>query len=210
MDNIVLIDKEYFFYQYRKFFQKSIPQEQVDDLDFLIDKMDASKKITGENNTVLRARYAYIFATVYHETACTFDPISERGSRKYLMSKPYYPYYGRGYVQLTWASNYKRFGDFLGIDLLNQPWLANEPEIAWLVLEEGMTRNDAVPKSEDPNFTGYTLENFINTRKIDFRGARRVINGTDRARLIAGYAEEFSDCIQLIPPKLSIGTPVAL
>jgi hypothetical protein len=110
------------------------------------------------------------------------------------MSKSYYPYYGRGYVQLTWKANYKVFGGFLGLDLLNNPHLANEPENAWLILEEGMTRNES-PK--DPNFTGFTLENFFNENKKDFFNARKIINGMDKARLIGSYAESFYEIIKL-------------
>src|SRR5574343_1319969 len=92
-----------------------INQDKVNDLNFLLDKLDASEKISGTDWDIVRAKYAYILATVYHETAFTYDPISEYGSRRYLMSKAYYPFYGRGYVQLTWRGNYKVFGDFLGI-----------------------------------------------------------------------------------------------
>lgn len=39
-------------------------------------------------------------------------------------------YKGRGYIQLTHDYNYKAMGDKLGIDLLNNPDLASDPEIA--------------------------------------------------------------------------------
>jgi putative chitinase len=40
---------------------------------------------------------------------------------------------GRGYLQLTGRSNYARFGDRLGIDLLAAPDRAAEPWIAWRI-----------------------------------------------------------------------------
>ncbi|MCH2109248.1 MAG: chitinase [Polyangiaceae bacterium] len=40
-------------------------------------------------------------------------------------------YYGRGSMQLSWNFNYKAAGDYLGIDLLNQPALAIQPANLW-------------------------------------------------------------------------------
>jgi len=39
-------------------------------------------------------------------------------------------YRGRGYIQITGKTNYKRFGDLLKIDLVGNPDLAKDPEIA--------------------------------------------------------------------------------
>jgi hypothetical protein len=39
-------------------------------------------------------------------------------------------YRGRGYIQLTGKNNYEYFGKKLGIDLVKNPELANDPEIA--------------------------------------------------------------------------------
>ena len=41
-----------------------------------------------------------------------------------------YKYRGRGIVQLTGKDNYKKYGDLLGVDLINNPDLANNPDIA--------------------------------------------------------------------------------
>ncbi len=189
-----------FFNGYKEFFNSTLPQEQFDDLKFFIDKLNASEKISGTEWDVVRAKYAYVLATVYHETAYSFDPISEMGSRRYLMGKAYYPYYGRGYVQLTWKENYRKFGEFLGIDLVNNPYLANEPENAWLILEEGMTRNDS---PQDPNFTRYTLDDVFTENSIAdslqlaFVKARKIINGLDKAQAIAEYAHKFYNIIDL-------------
>lgn len=42
-------------------------------------------------------------------------------------------YKGRGVIQLTGRANYKTYGDKLGIDLVNNPELAANPEVAWKV-----------------------------------------------------------------------------
>ena len=43
---------------------------------------------------------------------------------------------GRGFVQLTGKSNYTSIGSKIGVDLLNNPDLANEPEIAAKILAQ--------------------------------------------------------------------------
>lgn len=78
-------------------------------------------------------------------------------------------------IQLTWEGNYKVFGDRIGIDLIGNPLFANEPKIAWLILEEGMT--DLTP--QDPEFTGKSLEDYFNDERIDFYNARKIINPKD-------------------------------
>jgi hypothetical protein len=40
-------------------------------------------------------------------------------------------------------------------------------------------------------FTGKKLSDYISASKCDYTNARRIINGVDRADLIAGYAAKF-------------------
>ena len=132
----------------------------------------------GERNQV-----AYVLATVKWETAGTFAPVreafwlSEDWRRANLA---YFPFYGRGYVQLTWQNNYARYGQLLGIDLVGRPDLALDATTALFVLVHGFKTG---------TFTGRAITDFIDARGTDFIGARRCINGTDHAADIATLAE---------------------
>jgi hypothetical protein len=95
-------------------------------------------------------------------------------------------YKGRGFVQITGRKNYKDWSSRLGIDLVGQPALAQDPKYAVKILVGGMI---------DGTFTGYQLADFINASKTDFVGARRIINGLDRAQEIAGFAEDYRDML---------------
>ena len=41
------------------------------------------------------------------------------------------------------------------------------------------------------HFTGVANSRYIKTNSVDYYNARKVINGVDKASLIAGYAEDF-------------------
>ncbi|MEB3190457.1 MAG: glycoside hydrolase family 19 protein [Snowella sp.] len=125
-----------------------------------------------------RRQLAYIMATIQHETASTYKPIAEYGGRR----KHYAPYYGRGYVQLTWKYNYEKYSAVVGEDLVNNPDLAMRPDIALYIIVDGM---------KNGVFTGKRLNQFINSERCDYINARRIINGTDRADLVASYAKKW-------------------
>lgn len=142
---------------------------------------------------------AYMLATTYHETAKTMQPIAEYGKgkgRKYgskikMSGKPYLQpdklFYGRGFVQLTWYENYLKFGQLLGIDLLNDPDKAMEINTATKILFTGMTQG---------LFTGVNLARYFNDQREDWVSARKIINGTDCAEKIAGYGKSFIECLK--------------
>lgn len=136
----------------------------------------------GRKTGLLRNQLAYVLATAYHETAHKMKPVREMGGEAYLKKKKYYPYVGMGYVQLTWDYNYRKAGQFLGVDFISQPKLLLEPKYAVPILIEGM---------KDGWFTGKKLSDYITLNTSGFVGARRIINGTDKAELIAGYAKEY-------------------
>lgn len=168
-----------FFKKIREFklFDK-ITQKQVDSMTILL--TEAEKAFKDKRHV------AYLLATTYHETGRTMLPIEERGSDAYLKSKPYYPYIGRGYVQITWDTNYKKFSKILGVDIYNNPLLALDPDLAAKIACKGM---------KDGLFTGKKLSDYFNDSKTDPINARKIINGLDRAEQIAGFYKKFVECI---------------
>lgn len=129
---------------------------------------------------------AYMLATTFHETATRMWPITEYGSDSYLQGKSYYPYIGRGFVQLTWKDNYARASKELNLtderDLVAYPNLALDSLIATRVLFAGMERGW---------FTGKYLDTYFTDAVDDPYNARRIINGTDCADIIAAYHDKF-------------------
>jgi hypothetical protein len=140
----------------------------------------------GRTRGLWRNQMAYVLATACHETAHTMKPISETGSEQYLRSKKYWPYIGRGYVQITWRENYVKAGKVLGVDFVSEPELLLKPEYAAPVIIAGMVEGW---------FTGKKLSDYITLQKSDFRNARRIVNGTDKAELIAGYARKYDKAL---------------
>lgn len=134
------------------------------------------------------AQIAYILATVQHETNDTFMPVREayylgaKLGEAHRQALRYYPYYGRGYVQLTWKRNYEFYGALLERDLVNRPDLALEPAISLFVLVHGFKTGA---------FTGRSLTSYVGEDRQDFFNARRCINILDKADHIAELAEDY-------------------
>lgn len=140
---------------------------------------------------------AYIYATIFHEGSrkengkfrrlVSVEEIGKGKGKPYggkikYSKKPYITpdklYFGRGFVQITWYEVYEKFGKVLKIDLLNNPDLALNPNIGAKIAVVGM---------RDGLFTGVNLERYFNDTRTDAINARKIINGTDKADLIAGY-----------------------
>ena len=187
------INRQSFFDFVRKeFFNGKLSQGQVDGMSAILDQWE-KKGFTDKR------WLAYMLATVYHETAKTMSPIEEFGrGQKYaygqkvtMERKPYQSpdklYYGRGFVQITWYDNYQNMGKILNVNLLEKPELALEIDVATQILFEGMTKST----SSRGDFTGKCVENFFNDTTEDWVGARKIINGKDKAEKIAEYAQRF-------------------
>jgi hypothetical protein len=148
------------------------------------------KYITQEckKQGVTKEQAAYVLATVQHETNNSFEPVEEgyylKNPKAYQKTLRYYPYYGRGFVQLTWKDNYAKFNEILGVegtgnDLVKFPDVVLRLPVSTFILVYGMKHG---------TFTGLKLGNFISSTQQDYRGARKIINGLDKADLIANYA----------------------
>jgi len=139
-------------------------------------------------------KLAYILATAHHETGA-FKWLREiwgptkaqkgyegRADLGNVSAGDGKKFMGRGFVQLTGRRNYADWSKRTGLDLLKEPDLVTQPAVAARILVQGSMLG---------TFTGKSLAAYIDANKADYVQARRVINGTDRAVLIAGYAETF-------------------
>jgi len=180
------MNRSQFYANVRPMFGGSLSQSQVNGIEALIAATDALP-ITHR---------AYILATAKHETGDTMQPITEYGGRKYFdkydtgkLAKALgntpgadgdgFLYRGRGYVQITGRANYAKAGGWLKLDLIAEPDLALQPTVAAQIIVRGCSAGW---------FTGKKLSDYL---PGDYVNARRVVNGVDDAKLIAGYAVEF-------------------
>jgi putative chitinase len=148
---------------------------------------------------------AYMLATVKHECANTFHPITEYGADSYF-AKYERPsaisvrlgntqagdglrFKGRGYVQITGRANYAKLGSALGLgtSFVTQPALVLEPINAYRIMSAGMIKG---------LFTGKRLASYIDTNGKDYIGARRIINGTNKAMEIAAMAMKLESALK--------------
>jgi len=181
------MDSASFFAHIKPLFSNKFSQSQVDGINHILSAITEAG--------IIDLRYiAYMLATCFHETAKTMQPIPEYGrgkgydyGKKLKMSRKAYTvpdqiFYGRGLVQLTWFENYDAMGKLLKVDLLNHPDLALDPTISAQIMIKGMIKGF---------FTGKALSNYFNEKTTDWINARKIINGLDKASLIADYAKVF-------------------
>ena len=182
----------------------SLSQDAVDNINLIVE--------TCEKYGLSYPQSAYLLASIAWETVRTFKAIAEYGKGKgrkygtlytnskgqkygiagsggntYLYSDYPHLYYGRGHIQNTWLDNYKYIKQRTGVDVVNNPDLLLDDklsvEITVLALKEGW-------------YTGKKLSDYINNTKKDYVGARRCVNGTDKAKEIANYAVVFEKALR--------------
>jgi hypothetical protein len=183
------MDRGHFFDAVRdSMFGGSLSQEQVEGTEALLDACAALQ--VADQRMV-----AYILATAFHETARTMQPIAEYGKgkgRKYGVpgrNGGQIPY-GRGFVQTTWDANYERTDKELD---LGGRLIAN---YNLLLTDTAMAAKAAVLGMVEGWYTGKKLRNYFTSTSSDWVNARRIINGTDKAQTIAGYAKLFNTALQ--------------
>lgn len=172
-------------------------------------QVDGVKRIVDTclmNRVGSKHHLAYILATAYHETGGRMQPVREgfattnegavravtrlheqgRIRTNYALPINGHSYYGRGLIQITWRENYDRVGKLLGVDLVNNPDLALDPQVSADILVKGMLGGW---------FTGRKLSDYDREDGYDYYNARRIVNGMDRAQHIAEHAEFFETAI---------------
>ncbi|SCB60718.1 hypothetical protein GA0061105_112106 [Rhizobium aethiopicum] len=199
---VVHMDRIFFFDAVRQeLFKGELTQPQVVGMTAIVDAWE--KRFAQADRRWL----AYILATAYHETAYTMQPVRETlaesdmraveilesafaAGRLSWVKTPYWRadedgrcWLGRGLVQLTHKRNYEAMSVLTGIDLVADPDRAMEMEAAVTILIEGMLQG---------SFTGHKLADHLNETTEDWVNARRIVNGTDRAEKLAGYARAFN------------------
>lgn len=166
-------NRETFLAEVKHLFGGSYKTSQTDGMTAILDEWD-KRKPDGDVRWL-----GYMFATAFHETAQQMQPVKEafwlsENWRQHNL--PYYPYYGRGYVQLTHRDNYKKAGDSVGEDLVTHADRALNANIAAAVMfvgmEEGWFRSSKDGRRHNlGRYFSHAVDNPV--------GARNVINGKE-------------------------------
>jgi putative chitinase len=166
------------------------------------------------NDNFPLAWVAYVLATAYHETRGTMQPVKEaywlskEAAERYffrmydiggarpakakelgnLLPGDGVKYAGRGYPQVTGKRNYAELSKALGIDLIGNPDLLMQDEIAAQATVFAMRTG---------LFTGKSLGGILPAGRPatqdEFRRARPIVNGTDKDDEIAEFAMVFQE-----------------
>lgn len=106
-------------------------------------------------------------------------------------------YYGRGYVQLTWWSNYAAAGVALGrgLDLLLNPELVKSPAVAYALMSHGMRTGQGFAN-------GHTFARYFIGGQTRYIEARQMVNGSDHAGDIAALATKFETILLTARPRV--------
>jgi hypothetical protein len=142
---------------------------------------------------------AYLLGTIRNEVGSNMLPIKE------IKAKPGTPvwenwqkkywgtgFFGRGYAQLTWEGNYRKFGKLLGLDLVKNPDLVLLPEVGYKVLAIGCVQGLFRGRTKAQGGGRYKLSDFL---------ARQIVNGISGAAFQhalreADYSTKYEACLR--------------
>lgn len=178
-------------------------------------QVEGMETILNATTELDRQHVAYMLATAYHETGKKMQPVEENlnySASGLLKTFPKYfnlaqassyahaavrianrayanrmgngdedsgdgwRYRGRGLVQITGRNNYRKYG------IEKDPDRALDLCMSVHILVDGMSYG---------KFTGDNLSEYFNVDGADWVGARRIINGLDRAHDVATYGQRF-------------------
>ena len=198
-----------------------ISATQIDGLIRILDYLDKyAPRVTD-------AQLANYLATVKHETAHTMQPVKEYGGNAYFKrmydiegERPYkarelgnlkpgdgakFP--GMGLVQSTGRANARRarkiIRDLTGedVDFESNPSLLMDWRYALPLMFEGFRLGI---------WTGKKISQYTRPDgSVDFVGARAIINGSDKAELIAGYGRAFETALKKAREKQDSPAPAS-
>lgn len=141
-----------------------------------------------------RQQIAYILASCKHETGnfiyneeiASGSAYEGRADLGNTQPGDGIKYKGRGLIMLTGRVNYSYWSKRLKKDLVGNPELAKVAGNALTISVVGMQLG---------TFTGRRLGRYIGGGKADYIGARAIVNGSDKAALIAGYARAYEPLV---------------
>jgi YD repeat-containing protein len=156
---------------------------------------------TATEANLTTAQTAYVLASSFHEsqlgrfmteiwgptaTQAGYEGRSDLGNTQ---AGDGYRFRGRGFIQITGRQHYGEWSQLLGDDLIGNPALATDPQIAAQIAVYGMQMGQ---------FTGRALDQYINEGGTDFYNARSIVNGDKRinGQRIARYAEAYLKALE--------------
>jgi predicted chitinase len=153
---------------------------------------------------LLRNQTANVLAQVSWETGGTMKPVREtfaasdaqakatltkawKSGKLTWVKRDYWSsgFFGRGFLQITHETNYRKAGRAVGVDLVKEPSLALDPVISAKTTVLGM---------KEGWFTGKKLSDYITLSRSDYVGARAIVNG-DRDKRPKGSDKTIGEII---------------
>jgi predicted chitinase len=118
-------------------------------------------------------------------------------------------YKGRGPIQLTGRANYKKYGDLLGLDLINNPTVAATKEVGFRIAGQFWKLNGLNGLADQQNFKQITRKinggyNGLDDRTKYYNRAKQVLNKNDA---VDSSSTDASVPIAVADAVLAVSTP---